>query len=165
MKEPSIQIVAFRDEHARAFAQLNRAWLDAFDLYEEADGKHLYSPRETILSIGGEIFVAEERGEVVGTVALIPASEGEFEIAKLAVSPESRGGGLGRRLTQLAIERARERGAVRVFLLSSSKLEAALKLYESLGFEHKQRPMDSPYETADVYMVLELDRSRHPSLP
>jgi len=43
-----------------------------------------------------------------------------------------------------------------VILFSSSKLGAALKLYESLGFKDKLAPSDQPYETADVYMELEM---------
>ena len=32
-----IQIVAYQDWHADAFAKLNREWLDRFGLYEKAD--------------------------------------------------------------------------------------------------------------------------------
>lgn len=151
-----MEIIAYQDRHADDFARLNREWLDQFGLYEEADGKHLYSPRETILEIGGEIFIVERDGRVVGTCALVPEGHDVYEIAKLVVSQESRGEGLGRRLATFAVDRARERGAVRVVLLSSSKLGAALTLYESLGFERRPMPPDQPYATADVYMELEI---------
>ena len=150
------EIVAYQDRHAEDFARLNREWLDGFGLYEEPDGKHLYSPRETILDPGGEILIAESNGRVVGTCALVPVSDKVFEIAKLAVAQEFRGAGLGRRLTERVLQRARDRGAMRIILFSSSKLGAALKLYESLGFRHVPPPSDQPYETADVYMEQEL---------
>lgn len=156
MEQRPFEIVAYQDRHADDFARLNREWLDSFGLYEEPDGKHLYSPREYILDPGGEIFIAEEDGRVVGTCALVPVSDHVFEVAKLAVAHEARGQGLGRRLAELALNRARERGATRVVLLSSSKLGPALKLYESLGFEHRPLPGHQPYETADVYMELEM---------
>jgi putative acetyltransferase len=149
------RIVAYQDKHADEFARLNREWLDRFELYEEADAKHLYSPRETILDIGGEIFVAEVGNRVVGTCALVPLSDEVFEVAKLAVSADSRGEGLGRRLAEFAMKRAWDRGASRVTLLSSSKLGPALKLYESLGFKSMPLPSSQPYETADVYMECE----------
>lgn len=151
-----IAIVPFESRHADAFARINRAWLDAAGIYEEADGAHLYSPQASILAVGGEIYLAEDHGRVVGTVALVPAAEGDIELAKLAVSPSSRGSGLGRRLATWAVERAGQLGAARVVLSSSSKLSAALKLYESLGFSYLAPPADSPYETADVYMALAL---------
>jgi putative acetyltransferase len=160
MEPLQFEIVAYQDRHADDFARLNREWLDSFGLYEEPDGKHLYSPREYILDPGGEIFIAENGGRVVGTCALVPVSDNVFEVAKLAVAHEARGQGLGRRLAELALNRARERGATRVVLLSSSKLGPALKLYESLGFEHRPVPGHQPYETADVYMELEMSSAQ-----
>lgn len=157
MEQQASEIVAYQDRHADEFARLNREWLDAFGLYEEADGKHLYSPRAYILDCGGEIFIAEKNGRVVGTCALVPVSDKVFELAKLAVSKESRGEGLGRRLAKCALAHARDRRATRIVLFSSSKLRPALKLYESLGFKHRPIPSGQPYVTADVYMELEMD--------
>ena len=155
MSADSITIVGYEQPYAEDFARLNRQWLDAFGLYEEADAKQLYSPRETIIDPGGEIFIALKDGRVVGTCALVRVSETVFEMAKLSVDPETRGAGLGRRLTQLAIDRARTRGATRITLVSSTRLATALRLYESMGFERRPLPEDQPYETADVYMELE----------
>jgi len=156
-KDEPIVICNYDDKFAEDFARLNREWLDAFALYEDADGKQLYSPRETILERGGEIYIAVKGAQVVGTCALVRLSPAIFELAKLAVSLEAQGQGLGRRLTHFAIDRARAVGAARVGLLSSTKLEKALRLYESIGFKRKPLPTDQPYLTADVYMELELD--------
>jgi GNAT superfamily N-acetyltransferase len=152
----TIAIVGYEDKYADDFARLNREWLDRFGLYEEADGKQLYSPRQEIIDSGGEIFIAVKDGRVVGTCALVRMSLGMFELAKLAVDQETRGAGLGRRLSEFAIERARELGATRVALVSSTKLTTALRLYESMGFMHMPLPASQPYATADVYMELEL---------
>ena len=45
-------------------------------------------------------------------------------------------------------------GATRLYLETNWKLETAIKLYESLGFEHlpPERIVPSPYARADVYM-------------
>lgn len=152
-----VSIVVFEDRFAGDFARLNREWLDRYELYEEADDQQLYSPRQTILEPGGEIFIALNGGEVVGTCALVPVAPAVYEVAKLSVAQSARSEGLGRRLTERAIEQARALGATRVLLVSSTKLTAALRLYESLGFERKPLPEDLPYVTADVYMELELD--------
>lgn len=158
LTDNAIQIVAYSDAHATAFATLNRAWLDAAGIYEEADGKHLYAPRENILAKGGEIYIAERGDEVVGTAALVPGRvDGEMELAKLVVAATARGSGLGRRLTQRIIERATARGARRLFLQSNSGLRAAVQLYEAMGFEHREPETAPDYETADVYMVMELE--------
>ena len=57
---------------------------------------------------------------------------------------------------------ARRCGIGRVVLVSSSRLGAALSLYESLGFQRRPLPPDVPYTTADVYMELDLTSSPVP---
>jgi len=157
MNHQGHQIVAFRDEHGPAFARLNRDWLDAAGIYEEADGVHLYTPRESILDGGGHILIAEKDGEVTGSCALVQYTNDTVELAKLAVAHEARGIGLGRLLTERIIDLAREQGASKIVLFSNSSLTAAVALYESLGFRHAPIPQDPAYQTADVHMVLELD--------
>jgi ribosomal protein S18 acetylase RimI-like enzyme len=71
---------------------------------------------------------------VVGTVALIRLDEHTFELAKMAVTAHARGQGIGRALAEAALTRARETGATTVVLHTVPKLEAAGRLYESLGF-------------------------------
>ncbi len=152
----SCEIATFRDEHAAAFYTLNRAWLDDYGLYEPPDEAQLSDPEGTILALGGVIYVALEDGAVVGTAALVPHAPGEMELVKLAVHPTARGRGIARRLTETCLAHARRQGAQRVVLVSSSRLSAALRLYESLGFVHRPLPDTVPYETADVYMELDL---------
>jgi len=156
IKDLPIEIVAYEAKYAEAFARLNREWLDAFDLFEEADANHLYSPEEKIIDPGGKIFIATRGEEVVGTCAFKPLSAKVCELIKLTVAPQARGKGLGRLLVQVVLKEAQKLGASRVSLLSSSKLSSAIRLYESLGFKHEPVPPDQPYESADVYMVFSL---------
>ena len=152
-----VEIVRYDDAHAGAFNSLNRAWLDAHGLYEPPDEKQLADPRGQILDRGGDIFVALAGGQVVGTAALIPVAEGVIEIVKVTVAERARGGGLGRRLVERCIARARELGMRRMVLVSSTRLGPALRLYESMGFVHRPPPAPLVYATADVYMELELE--------
>jgi putative acetyltransferase len=157
MTETRCDIVAFGDRHRDAFYTLNRAWLDEHGLYEPPDEAQLTDPDGTILAVGGVIYVALERDSVVGTAALLPHGPGEMELAKLAVHPSARGRGIARRLTETCLAYARRQGIRRVVLVSNSRLSAALRLYESVGFVHRPLPDTVPYEKADVYMELELD--------
>jgi putative acetyltransferase len=79
-----------------------------------------------------------------------------IRVAKLAVAPAARGHGLGRELVETCLGYAKRRGAHHAVLLSSSRLGAALRLYEQLGFRYAPLPATTPYTTADVYMELEL---------
>ena len=151
-----VDIVPFRAEHGAAFYALNRVWLDEHGLYEPPDEVQLADPVGAIIAPGGAVFVAVRDGEVVGTAAVVPHGAGEVELAKLTVSESARGLGLGRRLAEHCLEHARQASMQRVVLVSSTKLGAALRLYESLGFVHQPPPAVSPYATADVFMEREL---------
>jgi len=151
-----VHIEVFRAEHASAFEALNRAWLVDHGLYEAPDEEQLADPWGAIIARGGQIFVALQDSEVFGSCAIIPHGPGTFELAKLAVAPTARGRGLGRRLVEACLAHARLRDMRRVVLVSSSRLEPALKLYQALGFQRRPLPADVPYATADVYMELDL---------
>jgi ribosomal protein S18 acetylase RimI-like enzyme len=150
------EIVSYRAEHAAAFYTLNRAWLDEHGIYEPPDEAQLSDPEGNILARGGVIYVAIEADAVIGTAGLIPHGQGEMELIKLVVHPEARGRGIARRLTETCLAHARREGTRRVVLVSSSRLLPAVRLYESVGFVHRPVPDTVPYETADVYMELDL---------
>jgi ribosomal protein S18 acetylase RimI-like enzyme len=151
-----VTIVSYRPEHAGAFDSLNRAWLVGHGLLESADEPHLRTPDQTIIAAGGQIFVAIEEGRVIGTCAAVPHGPGEFELVKLAVAPPAQGRGIGTSLVECTVNFVRQQGAQRITLLSSSRLGAALKLYERVGFKYAALPTTNPYATADVYMTLDL---------
>ena len=157
----SVEIATFQLEHARRFAELNREWLERYSLMESAEEEQLADPQKYFLDRGGQIFVALQDGQVVGTCAVIPHGLEEFELAKLTVSSEFRGQGIARHLVQHCLVYARAQGARRVMLVSNSQLQVALRLYESLGFRYSPVPEDTKYEVADVCMVFDLD-SAHP---
>jgi len=93
----------------------------------------------------------------VGCCALLAMRPVEFEVAKMAVAESSRRSGVGRRLLAQVIEAARASGARRLYLETNQKLTAAIRLYESMGFQHipPERVTPSPYVRANVYMELE----------
>jgi GNAT superfamily N-acetyltransferase len=153
----SVEIATFRLEHGERFAELNRAWLEDYDLMEPAEEEQLADPQKYFLDRGGQIFVALDNGQVIATCAIVPHGVEELELAKLTVAPEFRGQGIARLLVERCIDYAREQGARRVMLVSNSRLQTALRLYESLGFSYCPVPDAKKYEVADVSMVLHLD--------
>lgn len=89
-----------------------------------------------------EIYVAVTEGRPVGSVTYLPDAalddhpwpEGGAVLRLLAVDPGARGRGLGRRLTAVCIDRAREQGAGFLALHTAPLMAAARHLYEGLGF-------------------------------
>ncbi len=104
-----IVIVPFRPELAPAFGELNRAWIERLFRMEGADRKVLAHPEEAIIRPGGQIYYAMDGNEPVGTVAAIKVSATTYELAKMAVSPEYRGHGLGERLGRAVVDFAHPR--------------------------------------------------------
>jgi GNAT superfamily N-acetyltransferase len=156
MPQAAVRILPYHPAFATDFARLNRAWLEWYFTAEPLDEEYLGDPEGHILRPGGEIYFAVEGDRILGTCAAIPRSDESFELAKLAVTPEAQGRGLGRALALAVIAFARRRGAKCVVLVSNSKLVPALRLYETLGFRRRPLPGPRPYVDADVYMVLDL---------
>ncbi len=168
----SVRVVSFdpeRADHREAFSALNLAWIEKLFELEEPDRQQLFHP-ESILAHGGTILMAEETRDttptsapeaadpgprILGTCALVAEPDNAFELAKMAVSEEARGLGIGRMLCEAAIDEARRRGASRMELLSSRRLTPAISLYRSLGFVEVPLP-PTDYARADIKMVLEL---------
>ena len=151
-----VLIDTYRPEYQPLFEALNRDWLESNGLLEPHDVAVLQNPQRYFIDPGGELFVASVRGELVGTVAIVPETDARYELAKLAVRPSARGLGIGRKLAQTAIAFATSRGAREIVLSSNSSLRVAIQLYESLGFQHVPPPATPTYVTADVHMALTL---------
>ena len=86
-----IEVVEFDQSYAADFARLNYDWIGRYFRIEQHDREMLDHPLEFVIEPGGQIFFALENGTAVGTVALIAAGTTEFELAKMAVSPDHRG--------------------------------------------------------------------------
>jgi GNAT superfamily N-acetyltransferase len=158
--DATIRIVPFRADLAPAFSRLNLEWIERLFRVEDPDRHALTDCERAIVAPGGQIFFALEGGAAIGTCAIIRHDADHYELAKMAVTPSAQGRGVGRRLAEAAVAFADQAGAVRVSLLTNSRLIPALRLYERLGFEHRPLPPDTEYSRADVYMELPLRRSK-----
>lgn len=144
-------------EDAAAFRALNEEWIAAHFELEDEDRRQLADPVAAYVAPGGAVILAEQDGRVVGSVAVVPDGTGAFELSKMAVAPDVRGGGIGRRVLEAGIERARALGATSLYLGSSTKLAPAVHLYERAGFVHVPREsLHMPYSRASVWMRLDL---------
>ena len=87
----------------------------------------------------GPVWVAEDDGRLIGTVAAAPRESGVY-VRSMAVRPEARGMGAARALMrQLELYAVSER-APRMYLSSTPFLYDAIRLYEALGFWRTGEP-------------------------
>lgn len=154
-----IEIISYQDKYQPEFKRLNLEWLDKYNLTEEYDLEILNDPKGKIIDGGGCIFLAVEHQKVIGTAGLSKKEESEYELIKMAVDTAYRGMGIGKLLLKHCLDMAKESGAEKIFLFSSSHLQTALKMYEQFGFSYVD-VTDSPMLTADVKMELFLKQSK-----
>lgn len=149
-----MEIRDFEPQYAAAFKALNVAWITKHYAIEPKDEELLGDPQGRIIDKGGLIPFAIEDGEPVGCCAMIPMADGGFELSKMAVSEAHRRKGIASRIIEACVERAKARGAPRLYLESGVALTPAIALYESHGFVHlppERRPW-SPYARVSVWM-------------
>lgn len=109
----------------------------------------------TLLSLvnsGARVWVANENGELVGTVAARTIAD-EVEILNLGVVAPWRRRGVGYSLMAVALEEAVQAGAKQAFLEVRESNEAARAFYTALGFTatgHRRGYYRDPPEDALV---------------
>jgi GNAT superfamily N-acetyltransferase len=96
----------------------------------------------------GVLLLAQVDGAPAGCVALRPESGDAAELKRLYVRDAFRGQGLGRALTEAAIDAARELGYARLRLDTTPSMRAAIAMYQSMGFRDIAPYGKSPIEGA-----------------
>lgn len=153
---PGVEIRPFTSDRAKDFHDINVQWIEAMFALEATDRDVLENPEARIISQGGDILFAEVAGlGVVGTCALQKTGDGQFELTKMGVLESARGHKVGEALLQAVLDRARGLNARVLYLLTSRRCEAAIHLYEKLGFRHDRDIMErfgARYDRCDVAM-------------
>lgn len=155
-----IAVVPFRRGLAAEFRRLNLEWIERLFKVEASDLKVLDDPESAIIAPGGMIFFALDGAATVGTVAMIRVADRRCELAKMAVATGHQQRGIGELLGRAGRDWAVEKGFRTLFLETNSRLGNAIRLYERLGFRHAPRPQKSDYARSDVYMEMNVHKSR-----
>ena len=108
-----------------------------------------FAPPENALIIA---FDGETHAACVGIKKFSPEI---CELKRLYVRPQYRGSGLGRQLTEMMIEKAREKGYKYMYLDTMPGLEAAVRMYEHMGFYEIEKYYPNPGENM-IYLCYDL---------
>ena len=150
-----MKICTYHPSYASAFKALNIEWLETYFYVEPYDNKVLSNPEKYIIDTGGHIFFAIDQDRVLGTVALMPI-EGQniYELTKMAVLPETRGKGIGKKLLEHCIHFVKSQQHPSLILYSHRSLESAIHLYKKYGFTEIPVEENAHYKRADIKMEL-----------
>lgn len=95
----------------------------------------IFAPGEHYIAAGGEFQVlVDPAGTIVGCFGVMPLENGNCELRKMYLEPEQRGRGLGKKMLAKAMGTAAELGFKTMQLETSSRMNAAIALYEAHGF-------------------------------
>jgi N-acetylglutamate synthase-like GNAT family acetyltransferase len=158
MQENSQQLTfhSFSKELAPYFNSINSEWINEMFYLEDVDKYVLENPKVNIIDKGGNIWFAEhsELG-VLGTCAIKKMTDGSFELTKMGVLQKSRGLKVGEKLLQHVLEESKKLKMRPLFLITNTKCESAIHLYEKNGFIHDPMLLEKykdSYERANVAM-------------
>ena len=105
-------------------------------------------------------YIAELEGEIVGGCGIFPTLNlptGYVELVKIYMHRSARKKGIGSALMEKCKEKALELGFTHLYLESLPELNAAVTMYQKVGFKQLNAPLgESGHFACNLWMELEL---------
>ena len=164
MQAEHIVIRPIRPEDDAPMSRIIRSNLEQFHLdipgtaYFDPELDHLSRYYRAAPDRRAYFVAVDEAGRVLGGVGFAEFSGFSHcaELQKLYLAEEVKGRGLGSRLMQQVQSCARSLGYGQMYLETHSNLQAAIRLYEKLGFQRIRRPEGVMHSTMDHFYLKEL---------
>ena len=138
---------ARRDELRAVYELTRRAYAEYATIMDRTSWEALSGAIDAGLASDQEMerIVALEGDAIVGSALLMAPTEDAYkgfgvrvtapEVRLVAVEPSARGHGIARALMDECLRRARASGATEIGLHTSRSMQAAIRMYEGMGFE------------------------------
>lgn len=115
---------------------------------------------ETYSSDKSQYYVVEGEGRIIGGAGIAPLEGGPSdtcELQKMYFLSEARGTGLGLKMMDTCLVKARQLGYKFCYLETMPYMEAAQKLYKRSGFTYLDAPLgNTGHNSCPVWMIKEL---------
>ena len=129
-----------REDHGGVVATVRATYADlAYTMDFAAFDRDLEDIEMSYRDGGGEFWVLDDHGDVVGCVGVTPVDVETCELHRLYLRRSIRGRNWGRRLLETAVDWAREAGFRRMVLWSDILFARAREVYEKNGFTATER--------------------------
>jgi putative acetyltransferase len=105
-------------------------------------------------------FVVEKNGKIIGGAGIAPLANGSpdvCELQKMYFLAETRGLGMGSKMMEICLQKAKDFGFKQCYLETMPYMEAAQKLYVKTGFQYLDTPMGcTGHSSCPVWMIINL---------
>jgi putative acetyltransferase len=155
---------SIKKEDNKQLASIIRAVFEEFNaarpgtVYYDETTDDLYTLFQTP---GSVCWVAEVDGQIAGCAGIFPTPglpAGYCEFVKFYLVNSARGKGVGRKLMEQCLDTAKNLGYTQVYLESLPEFNAAISLYEKMGFEPLNGPLgDSGHFGCNIWMITALN--------
>ncbi|MBE9029978.1 GNAT family N-acetyltransferase [filamentous cyanobacterium LEGE 11480] len=133
------QVRDWQPADRQAAATVIRSVLAEYGLGWEPSGadQDVMQVEQAYLQMGGQFWVVENGGQIIGTAAYYPITRGDqaVEIRKMYLLPAARGQGLGRFLLAQLEQTIVAAGYREIWIETATVLRAAVRLYEQSGYQ------------------------------
>ena len=102
--------------------------------------------------------IEDDNGQVIGGIgfARFELMEDTAELQKLYLKDSAKGSGLGYKLIEFIEDRMREAGYKVSYLETHDNLQAAIHIYEKMGYKEIERPKEVGHSTMNRFFRKEL---------
>ncbi len=132
-----MKIIQFEERYREDFIRFNTEWIVSNFGFLEQHDKETFEKIDEKIKSGAMIFFAVEEDTETALAACMtePMNESVWEICKLCSNKDIPHKGAGSAVFKAAMDWALEHGAEKLFILSNSRLQAALHIYRKYGFK------------------------------
>jgi putative acetyltransferase len=159
----NITLRKIEKEDNKQLATIIRTVFEEYDaakpgtVYYDSTTDDLYSLFQTPRSV---CWVAEVDGQIAGCAGIFPTPglpDNCCEFVKFYLASFARGKGTGRKLMVQCLVSAKELGYTQVYIESLPEFNAAISLYEKLGFKSLNAPLgNSGHFGCNIWMLKKL---------
>jgi len=115
---------------------------------------------ETYNIPNAQFFVVEKEGVILGGAGIMKlqnCKENICELQKMYFAPDAREKGIGAKMMQTCLDKAKEFGYEKCYLETLPYMEGARKLYAKVGFESLDKPLgDTGHYSCNMWMLKEM---------
>lgn len=148
-----MKLIPFAERYRQDFIDFNTDWIiDNFGFLEPED-LETFNRIDEELERGAMIYIAvDDQDNALACCMARPMGMGRWELCKFASNKRLPHKGAGSAVFEACIEYAVSQGAKELFLLSNTRLKAALHIYQKYGF-HEIKLDNYEYERGNIAFI------------